>query len=161
MPQFRVTLYLGLVALVSATTPAQAAPKALDKIEHIIVIYTENRSFDNLYGLFPGADGIANAGAAATQVDDSGKPFVTLPRVMDTSAKPAKPDPRFPANLPNKPFDIAPYVAIDQKTGDLVHRFYEEQGQIDGGRMDKFAAISNAGGLTMGYYDGHGMKLWQ
>ena len=161
MPLSRVIPFLGVAALVGATMPAQAAPTALDKIEHIVVIYTENRSFDNLYGLFPGADGIANAGAAATQVDGSGKPFATLPTVMDTSSKPAKPDPRFPASLPNKPFDLAPYVAIDQKTGDLVHRFYEEQGQIDGGKMDKFAAISNAGGLTMGYYDGHGMKLWQ
>lgn len=161
MTLFRVIPFLGAATLFGLSIPAQAAPTPLDKIDHIIVIYTENRSFDNLYGLFPGADGIANAGAAATQVDKSGKPYDTLPAVLDTSSKPPKPDPRFPASLPNKPFDIGPYVPIDRKTGDLVHRFYEEQAQIDGGRMDKFAAISNAGGLTMGYYDGRGMKLWQ
>ena len=27
-------------------------------LDHIVVIYAENRSFDNLYGLFPGANGI-------------------------------------------------------------------------------------------------------
>jgi phospholipase C len=33
--------------------------------------------------------------------------------------------------------------------------------QIDGGRMDKFAAYSGAGALPMGYYEGGKMKLWQ
>jgi phospholipase C len=150
-----------LAAALFAVAPRPAAATTLTDIRHIIVIYTENRSFDNLYGLFPGADGLSAAGSAAIQVDKAGKPFATLPAVMDTMKKPPIVDPRFPKSLPNKPFDIAPYVPIDQKTGDLVHRYYEEQLQIDGGRMDKFAAVSNAGGLTMGYYDGHGMQLWQ
>ena len=47
------------------------------------------------------------------------------------------------------------------KTGDLVHRFYQEQIQIDGGKMDKFAAISDAGGLVMGYYDASKLPLGQ
>ncbi|HXZ43901.1 MAG TPA: alkaline phosphatase family protein, partial [archaeon] len=29
----------------------------LDRIHHLVVIYLENRSFDNLYGEFPGANG--------------------------------------------------------------------------------------------------------
>ena len=33
--------------------------------------------------------------------------------------------------------------------------------QIDGGRMDKFAAVSNAGGLVMGYHDGGKTRLWE
>src|SRR5262249_1284607 len=40
-------------------------------------------------------------------------------------------------------------------------RFYEQQLQINGGRMDKFAAYSDAGGLTMGFYDGSQTHLWQ
>jgi acid phosphatase len=32
--------------------------------------------------------------------------------------------------------------------------------QINGGKNDKFAAYSDAGGLSMGYYDGSKMKLW-
>ncbi|HET8705479.1 MAG TPA: alkaline phosphatase family protein, partial [Pseudomonadales bacterium] len=34
----------------------------LKKIDHIVVIVEENRSFDSLFGYFPGANGLANAG---------------------------------------------------------------------------------------------------
>jgi phospholipase C len=43
-------------------------------------------------------------------------------------------------------------VPADQKTGDLVHRWYQEQYQIDGGKMDKFVTVSDAKGLSIGYY---------
>src|SRR5262245_33733147 len=33
-------------------------PQGLEKIEHIIVIVQENRSFDHYFGTYPGADGI-------------------------------------------------------------------------------------------------------
>lgn len=135
-------------------------PKGLGKIEHIVVIYLENHSFDNLYGLFPGADGIAQA-KTARQTDPQGRAYDTLPPVMNTGAKPPSPDGRFPANLPNQPFDIGRYVPADRKTPDLTHRFYQHQQQMHGGRMDRFAAVSDAGGLTMGYYDGHQLPLWQ
>ncbi len=134
----------------------------LDKIDTVVVIYMENRSFDNLFGLFPGASGIADAIAAgAPQVARDGAALPTLPPVLLTGKKPPEADPRFPANLPNAPFPIDAYLHSDQKTGDLVHRFYTNQDQIDGGRNDKFAAFSDAGGLSMGYYDGSTTKLWQ
>jgi acid phosphatase len=140
---------------------AQAAgPDGLKKIDHILVVYLENRSFDSLYGLFPGANGLAQAGDAAVQTDKDGKTYATLPAVMDTNKKPAVVDDRFPKDLANKPFDIGKYVPLDQKTGDMVHRFYQEQQQIDGGKMDKFAAYSDGGGLVMGYYDASKTKLW-
>ena len=44
-------------------------PPSLGDVEHIIVIYLENHSFDNLFGFFPGADGIATAGATKIQVE--------------------------------------------------------------------------------------------
>jgi phospholipase C len=138
------------------------APKpGFEKINHIIVIYLENRSFDNLYGLFPGAEGIAAPAAPPPQVDKDGKIYDRLPPVMDTNKKPAVVDSRFPADLPNKPFRIEAYSPLDQYTGDMVHRFYQEQAQIDGGKMDKFAAISDGGGLVMSYYDGSKLPLWQ
>ena len=58
-------LTLAAVAFVAAACAIRPpAPKAgLEKIAHIIVIDAENRSFDHLYGLFPGANGIANATA--------------------------------------------------------------------------------------------------
>jgi phospholipase C len=117
------------------------------------VIYQENWSFDGLYGAFPGANGLASAGDAVRQVDKQGKPYATLPQPIDTTKRPPAPDPRFPADLPVRPFDASAYVPPDQTTGDLVHRFYQEQYQIDGGKMDKFIAWSDAAGLVMSYYD--------
>ena len=72
---------------------------------------------------FPGAQGLANGAATATQVDKDGKPYATLPPPINTNEKPPAADTRFPADLPNKPFEIGQYVAIDKITGDLVHRF--------------------------------------
>src|SRR5471032_2933458 len=36
------------------------------KVSTVVVIFAENRSFDNLYGLFPGANGIPGVNASAT-----------------------------------------------------------------------------------------------
>lgn len=149
------------------TAPAIATP-ALNKIETIVVIYAENRSFDNLYGLFPGAKGIPNALAhpeSYLQRDRDGKtPLSHLPPVWNSK----DPNWRFVGSLPNRPFQIdAPPGSspsangIHQPSPDLVHRFYNHQLQIHDGRNDQFAAFSNAGGLTMGYYDGAGMAMWK
>jgi phospholipase C len=73
--------------------------------------------------------------------------------VIDTTARPSAPDPRFPTWIPNSPYPIEPFVAQQEKTGDLVHRWYQEQIQINGGRMDRFAAVSDAAGLAMGFFD--------
>ncbi|MGH7536434.1 MAG: acid phosphatase, partial [Gemmatimonadales bacterium] len=65
---------------------------------------------------------------------------------------PQPPGMQFPANLANAPFSIEQYVPANMNTPDLVHRFYQEQVQIDGGKMDKYAAVSDAKGLVMGFY---------
>jgi acid phosphatase len=135
--------------------PAHAAPA--NPINHVIVIYQENWSFDSLYGSFPGANGVAKAGAAIKQVDKNNQLLTALPQPIDTNLKPAAADSRFPANMPVQPFAIDKYVPADQKIGDLVHRYYQEQYQIDGGKMDKFVAWSDNGGLTMGHYDATNM----
>ena len=70
-------------------------------------------------------------------------------------------DPRFPAALPNRPFDMRRYVPLNGKTGDLIHAFYQEQMQINDGAMNRFAQVSNAAGLAMGYYDTNGTYLWK
>jgi phospholipase C len=132
----------------TTTTPGVPTPAgssaAIAKINHVVVLYLENRSFDNLYGEFPGADGIVGLKPERyTQVDITGKPFVVLPQA---------PDSHLPSDLPNAPFTIERFIPSNAPTRDLVHRFYQEQQQIDGGRMDRFAAISDAMGLTMGHY---------
>jgi len=150
-----------LLVLAFSAHAEEDAKAKLEPVKHIIVIYLENHSFDNLFGTFPGADGISNAGDRAIQtgMDDSGhdRPFTDLPRVMNEK----NPDTRFPEQLPNKPFLITKYVPADAKTGDLVHRFYQLQQQVNGGRMDKFVWFGNAGALTMGYYEEKNSPLWQ
>ena len=64
-----------------------------------------------------------------------------------------KPDPSFPAGLPVAPYDALKYIAPSVITGDLVHRFYQEQSQIDGGKLDKFVSWSDNPGLTLSYFD--------
>ena len=55
----RYALLLGLLAATSVAMPAREVHGAgLDSIETVIVLYAENRSFDNLYGRFPGANGL-------------------------------------------------------------------------------------------------------
>src|SRR5713101_6307475 len=139
----RAPLVLSGVALATAlftgiAPTLQAQTSGLQKINHLVVIYQENWSFDSLYGRFPGANGMDNAGAAATQVDKNGEPYATLPQPLNTTFSPAVPDPRFPADLANAPFDMTRFVNPNQQSGDLVHRYYQEQYQIDGGKMDKY-----------------------
>ena len=53
--------------------------KKLGKINHIVVIYEENHSFDNLYGGWEGVNGLANADAAHTiQVNQAGNAYACL-----------------------------------------------------------------------------------
>jgi phospholipase C len=142
-----ISLLVG-AGLVSASSQTDKSIGRLKKIKHVIVVYQENWSFDSLYGDFPGANGLDNAGSAVVQIDKLGVPYPVLPQPVDT----VSPN-RFPANLPVQPFDASLYVPADHTTADLVHRFYQEQYQIDGGKMDRFVAGSNAAGLVMSYYN--------
>ena len=148
-----------LLVIFSALLPSisLSAPKGLAKIDHIVVIYLENRSFDSLFGNFPGANGLAHANKAPAQIDEYGRPYQTLPPVMANKQL----DQRFPTHLSNHPFNIEDYVKTGEKHPDLTHRFFIHQMQIDAGRNDRFAQLSSAGGLTMGHYDLAGSALWQ
>ncbi len=46
-------------------------------------------------------------------------------------------------------------------TADLVHRYYQEQYQIHGGRMDRFVTGSDAIGLVMGRYDTRALPIYR
>jgi acid phosphatase len=154
--------------LAQAAIPARAAD-GLDKIETIVVLYAENRSFDALYGDFPGANGLAHlAPAQFQQRDRDGKLLATLPPIWGglTGKHVTPPIPQEKTKgLPNAPFAIDDpkgfNLPLGVKTRDLVHRFYQNQMQIDGGKNDLFAAYSDAGGLVMGHYDGSKLPLWQ
>jgi phospholipase C len=152
---FRNFLLASCIAVsVSGCAATQQAASPLDKIDHFVIVFLENRSFDSMFGLMPGVNGLSAPGAAIPQTDEKGKAYKTLPPVVKLEyKKPDVVDDRFPADLPNAPFDIARYVAINDKTGDISHRFYLNQEQINGGKNDKFALLSEAKGLVMGYYD--------
>jgi acid phosphatase len=162
-------------ALLTLLSAPSASPRAaeisaddLKKIETFVVIYAENRSFDNLFGDFPGANGLTKVTPEmARQIDRDGSVLKELPPVWQgITAKGVKPaiTESQTAHLPNAPF------AIDDPTGfnvsfavptrDLVHRFYENQMQIHGGKNDRFVADGDSGALVMGHYDGSKMALW-
>ncbi|MCW2633353.1 MAG: acid phosphatase [Pseudonocardia sp.] len=184
------------VAVLAGACTSGASPTGLDKIEHIVVIYQENHSFDNLFGMWgdvAGAhvNGLTGADPAHTvQVAEDGTPLGCLfqNEVNLASAAPATcSDPAHPASqgtpptpkpvtsaFGNAPFPIDKYIpaqattcstsgaSTDVKDGtgkpggcteDLVHRFYQEQYQINGGRQSRYVAGSDAAGLAMGYYD--------
>ncbi|MEQ1602154.1 MAG: acid phosphatase [Methylophilaceae bacterium] len=164
----QVSIALGCILLAScAHAPAaqKATANKLSDIQHIIVIYAENRSFDNLYGLFPGANGIRNATPAQyTQIDHDGKPFQFLPPITGQGVAGDSQASELLTRLPNQPFrlDSAELkLPLSVQTRDLVHRFYQNIEQINGGQNNKFAAVSDAGGLVMGYYDGSKLPLWK
>src|SRR2546429_4813799 len=149
----------GLAGLVLAATaligqvPA-SAQDPLDRVNHIIVIYQENWSFDALYGKFPGANGFANAGPVAIQqVDKDNRPYPTLPQPINRRLTPPAPDSRFPTDLPNEPFNLAHFIQPTEIPGSPIHEFYREQHQINSGKLNKFVAWTDVGGLVMSYYD--------
>jgi len=150
-----------LAAAVLGSGCTGTAPRGLEQIDTIVVIYAENRSFDHLYGAFPGASGIAEASdEQKTQLDHDGRPLATLPPVYEGG----KPSPRFPQGLPNGPFRIdAPPVnrRLDEVLPSPIHAYYQNREQINGGRNNMYVAMSNVGAWTMGYFDGSKMKLWK
>jgi acid phosphatase len=160
---------------------------------HVVVIYQENHSFDNLYGGWEGVDGLAGADPAHTrQVAQNGKPYDCL---LQNDVNLTAPDPLpvtcndttgtpFVSHFPNAPFRIDDYIkptdttcpppgvfaANGVKKGagvaggctrDLVHRFYSEQYQLDGGRQDRYTTGSDADGLTQGYYDTQSLPIYR
>jgi phospholipase C len=153
--KIRIGSMLGLALLAGMDLWAWAADpqtRGPARIEHIVVIYLENRSFDNLYGHFPGANGLQDSSKTATQTDLQGQAYSTFPPVRSNHPS-LKTDERFPADLPNAPFLIDRYVPIHEKyADDLVRSYYKQQQQIHAGKMDHFVAVSGSG-LTMGYHD--------
>jgi acid phosphatase len=123
----RALLALAGIALIAvvATGGAGAArgDDQLQKINHIVVIYEENHSFDNLYGGWEGVNGRANADAAhTTQVDQAGSPFgcllqndvnLTSPPLSVTCTDAAH---GIASHFTNAPFSIEQYIPRDART---------------------------------------------
>ena len=181
---------LTLLALAAAAVTAVAATagggggndhgnaNALSKVKHLVVIYEENHSFDNLYGGWEGVNGLANATMAkTTQLSQAGVPFACLLQLdVNLTVPPLSPLCDATDHFANKTFKIDDFIPATATTcpapgvfaangvlngtglpggctRDLVHRFYQEQFQLDNGKQDRYAQGSDAAGLVMGYYD--------
>jgi len=172
-----------LPALSEAATAAPAAVKgSLDAklkahVKNVVVIYLENRSFNNLFANFPGTAAPLSAATAAAcqQRDRDGSVLPALPKVwggmvpntQDIGGKKYALKEDDIKGLPNAPFKLVdtegkplPEAVI---TRDLWHLFYQNQMQINGGKNDGFAAWGNTGGMVMGYYGetSKNLGLWK
>ena len=156
------------------------AAQPLNNIDHIIVVYQENWSFDALYGNFPGANGRASASAASlNQIDRlSGNALsslagnfniatrtsptlsATAPLPIDTNSGNIA-DTRFNGAATLLPYNVATYVAPTAQTGDIVHKYWQELLQVygadtlgtDHGNNSGFITWSDNPGLVMSYFD--------
>lgn len=159
--------------------PTGAALDALleKNIQTVVVIYAENRSFNNLFADFPGV--LEPLGAVPperfVQRDRDGKPFDTLPPIwggmvpheQTVNHRTYKIGEKDITGLPNAPWALRaadgtplPHGVV---TRDLVHAFYNNQLQINGGKNDGFVAWGDNGALTMGHYGDapvH-LRLWR
>ena len=114
----RLSTVQGVVLLLTASCGSTTLPPptvsqldlARQKIQHVVVIVQENRSFDSYFGTFSGADGIPMQG---------GEPTICAP------------DPRTPECV--KPF----HDAADRNVGG-PHGERDAIADVDGGKMDGF-----------------------
>ncbi|MGH7155627.1 MAG: acid phosphatase, partial [Acetobacteraceae bacterium] len=158
-----------VAAAVSYPAAARMPPPGIDKIDTVVVIFAENRAFDNMYGRFPGANGIANASEESLQQRDrDGSALKELPPVWNGLTAKGQTPPVTQAmteHLPNAPFMVNDpngfNVSLGTITHDLWHRFYENQMQMDGGKMDMFVAWADSGAMPMSNWETSKTAMWQ
>ena len=111
-----------LTACAGPGQPASQSQNGIHKIQHVIVIQQENRSFDSYFGTYPGADGIPTA---------NGKPTVCVPDQQTGKC-------------------VAPYVDHADVNGGGPHGQANASADIDNGKMDGFVnqALSGRKGCT-------------
>ncbi|MDB5851522.1 MAG: acid phosphatase [Rhodoferax sp.] len=162
--------------------PAAMASGPLDaalqkNVKTVVVIYGENRSFNNLFANFPGLEKPLSSLKPGdfAQRDRDGKLLGKLPQtwggivqmgpqvVEGVTYEVGK---QYQPDLPNAPFELkgpqGEALPLGLVTRDLIHAFYHNQMQINGGKNDGFIAWGDAGGITMGHYADtrFNLRLW-
>ncbi len=177
-------LLCGALAALALAPPAAHAKRGLGAIKRFVVIYEENHSFDNLYGGWEKVDGLK----PVPQVNQAGAPYkCLLQNDVNLASPPLAPTcagEAFASHFPNARFAIEDYIAPEDSTcpapgmnapngvlkgsglpggctRDLVHRFYQEQYQLNGGRQNRYVTGSDAVGLTMGHYDTRELPIYE
>src|SRR4030081_915792 len=99
--------------------------KSLGKVQHIVVIYDENHSFDNLYGGWEGVNGVAAASPRRTiQVGRGGAPYACLAQNDVNLTSPPLPvtctanstSLTISSDFPNAPFTIDKFIPATATT---------------------------------------------
>lgn len=144
----------GLAAAASFASPAWAAGGVPDlqglrqKIDHVVVIYQENRSFDHYFGTYRNpqgghavnnllnAQGVVDAKFTNMQRNPEGIAYNYLPVPDDIPGF-------YDAVLENSPFHLSPYIPADDNVPwDPSHNFHRMFAQVDHGKMDQFVALA-------------------
>jgi acid phosphatase len=192
-------------ATAASHTASAANKNAFGGFKHLVVIYEENHSFDNLYGSWGKVGGRQTAGrskaggAHTVQLAQDGKPYACLPQNdVNLTTGPLKAScgthtvtfgdgtsTTYSSHFANKPFVIDRFIKPTDTTcpkrdalfsfpngvpkgqgdpggctRDLVHKFYQEQYQLNGGRQNRYVTGSDAVGLTMGAYRTRQLPIW-
>ena len=149
------------ISMSGAASPTAALPTPTTPIEHVVVLFPENISFDHYFGTYPNA------------VNGPGEPaFTALPGTPAVNGL-------GPALLTENPNQTNPVrLARDQAlTCDMNHSFGPEQEAEHNGLMDEFVQKTTGGGcsqeteknkssygphgIVMDYYDGNTVTaLW-
>ena len=164
------TLTVGMLGLAAGTNAAgaqssrpaaraSATASATTPIQHLVVIYQENVSFDHYFGTYPNA------------TNTSGTPFYAAPKTkpvngLTPALLTANPNGANPRRL--DPANVSDVLLCDQD-----HGYTDEQTSFDNGAMDRFVATTGNGhgnsptGVpcqasdVMNYYDGNAVTgLW-
>jgi acid phosphatase len=162
---------LASAGLAQMVAPALARKRDVDEfirknIKHVVVVYAENRSFNNLFANFPGLNcPLAKVSPDQfLQRDRDGAILKGLPPIWGGIVPTAqvidgvtyKIGQGAIAGLANAPYSLrAPDGTLlphGLVTRDLIHAFYQSQMQINDGRNDGFVAWGDSGALVMGHY---------
>jgi phospholipase C len=135
---------LSIHAQTTTPPPTPATP-----IQHVVVIFDENNSFDHYFGTYPNATN--------PKGEPQFTPLANTPTVNGLT-------PSLIANNPNstKPFRLD---RANETLCDNDNHYTDEQNAYDSGLLDKFPESTNGtgcpAGSNMGYYDGNTVTaLW-
>jgi phospholipase C len=160
-PLFNLIAGTAVAAMAVGGPPVAASSpqRPSTPIQHVVVIFGENVSFDHYFGTYPDA------------ANTDGQPFAARPGTPSVNGLTAALLTANPNGVNPRRYD--PASVADLVTCDQDHNYNDEQRAADGGLMDRFPATVGNGtstspegakcvaGDVMNYYDGNTVTaLW-
>jgi len=154
------------IGLGPSVAPAWAASRTATPIQHLVVIFQENVSFDHYFGTYPSATNPSHEPRFQARPGTptvNGLTFALLNNNPNLNAA--------NGSGASNPFRLDRSQAV---TADQDHDYAAEQQAFDGGLLDSFpeftgtagpppagGGVTSTNGLVMGYYDGNTVTaLW-